>query len=106
MQEDLEKFKENNTLIVGISYDPVDTLAKFANGSKVSFPLLSDVGAKVIEEYDLLNETPRFKIAHPATILIGKDGVIKAKLFEEGYAKRHSNDALIEETKKLKGTDN
>ena len=72
-----------------MSYDPVDILANFAKRRGISFPLLSDRGSKVIDAFGIRDESRKDGLPHPGTFLIGADGRVKAKLFHEGYRKRH-----------------
>jgi peroxiredoxin len=88
--------------VVGISYDSVEVLAKFADKKMITFPLLSDVDSSVIKAYGLLNQEAKGKqagIPYPGTFLIDSQGMIRAKLFHEGYSKRHSADDLIKAAK-------
>ena len=104
LQSDLKKI-EKDTQVIAISYDSVEVLAKFADRRKITFPLLSDSGSKTIRAYRLLNKEARGKaegIPYPGTILIDKDGVIRAKLFLEGYKDRHSTDDLIKAAQSIK----
>lgn len=101
MQKDLERFHEANLQIVGISYDSEEILKRFADGSQIKFPLLSDPEVKVIEAYELLNDKARQKIAHPATLVIDQTGKVREKLQLEGYRKRHSTDVLLEAARRL-----
>ena len=41
-------------------------------------------------------------IPYPGTILLDKDGVIRAKLFLEGYKDRHATDDLIKAARSIK----
>jgi peroxiredoxin len=87
---------------VAVSYDPVDVLAKFAGKRDITFPLLSDPDSKVIVAYGLLNKEAKGKtkgIPYPGTFLIDKDGVIRAKLFLDGYRQRHSTEELLKAIK-------
>jgi peroxiredoxin len=81
-------------------------LAKFADKHKITFPLLSDPDSKTISAYGLLNkeakDTKVEGIAYPGTMLLDKDGVIRAKLFVEGFKERHSTDDLIKAAKSIK----
>jgi peroxiredoxin len=80
-------------------------LAKFADKRKISFPLLSDPDSKTIGAYGLLDKEAKGKaegIPYPGTILIDKEGVIRAKLFHEGYKDRHSTDELIKAAQSIK----
>lgn len=64
----------------------------------IGFPLLSDDGSKTIRAYGL-----HFKMGlpHPGTILIDKQGVVRGKLFLEGYRQRHSTEQLLQAAKAL-----
>ena len=94
-----EKFAEADVRIVGISYDDVKILKTFSDAQDLEITLLSDDGSKVIKAYDLLFQRG---LPQPATILIGKDGKIQAKLSREGYRARHSVDELLEVASKIK----
>ena len=64
----------------------------------ITFPLLSDPDSKTIRAYGLLNKEAKGRaegIPYPGTMLISADGVIRAKLFVDGYKDRHSTDELI-----------
>ncbi len=79
--------------MVGVSYDPVETLAKFAHAKGITFPLLSDPDSSTIRAYGIY-----FKdgLPHPGTFLIDRQGIVRAKLFRQGYARRHTSGELIE----------
>jgi peroxiredoxin len=73
-------------------------LAKFADKRQITFPLLSDPGSTTINAYGLLNKEAKGKtegIPYPGTFLIDKEGVIRAKLFLDGYRERHSINELL-----------
>jgi len=93
---------------VGLSYDKVDVLQKFASAKGIQFPLLSDPESKVIRQLGIANTKPKkgsskYNIAHPLTILINKDrtvgGVIAATV-----RKRHNADQLIEAYAAMSGS--
>jgi peroxiredoxin len=80
-------------------------LAGFAAKSKITFTLLSDPGSKTIIAYGLLNKDAKGKtegIAYPGTMVIDQDGVIRAKLFLDGYRDRHTAKDLIKAAKGIK----
>jgi peroxiredoxin Q/BCP len=104
LQADLKKIEDAGLQVVAVSYDAVDVLARFAGDRKITFPLLSDTDSKTISAYGVLNKEGKGKlegIPYPGTFLIDKKGVIRAKLFKEGYKERHSTDELIAAAKKL-----
>jgi peroxiredoxin len=67
--------------------------------------LLSDPGSKTIIAYGLLNKDAKGKTAgipYPGTILIDRDGVIRARLFLDGYRDRATTKDLIDAAKAIK----
>jgi peroxiredoxin len=101
LQADLKKIEGAGVTVVAISYDPVDVLADFAKSKGITFPLLADAGSKTIDAYGI-RDAEGNGYPHPGTFLVDKEGVIRAKLFEEGFKKRHSTEALLEAAKGLK----
>ena len=102
----MESIKRANIQVVAVSYDAVETLAKYGAENKITFPLLSDPESTTIDAYGIRNKdvpegSRRDGIPHPGTFLIGQDGVIRTKLFYS-IRKRHSPRELIEAAEKLK----
>lgn len=111
MQKDLKKIEAAGVKVVGISYDSVEVLKGFAEKRKIEFPLLSDPDSKTIAAYAVRNKETAGKsfgkinldgIPYPGTILVDKDGVVRTKLFVEGYVQRHSTDELVKAVEALK----
>ena len=80
---------------------PHDSLKEFAEQRGITYPLLSDEGSHTIDAYGI-RDAQGEGIPHPGTILIDSAGFIRAKLFQEGFAARHSVEALIAAAKGLK----
>jgi peroxiredoxin len=98
LQHDLKSIEDAGVQLVGISYDSPAVLKRFTDRSKITFPLLSDPGSKTIEAFHIRNEAAKGKAAgvpHPGTFILDRQGVIRAKLFLEGYRIRHTTDALL-----------
>lgn len=92
--------------LVALSYDPVETLKTFSDKKKLTYALVSDAGSKVIDAYGVRNEDVRGNkrmdgIPHPAIFVIGADGVVKAKLYEQSYRKRPPSSVVLETVKAL-----
>jgi peroxiredoxin Q/BCP len=105
LQRDLKSIEDAGVRVVGISYDDTKVLKAFSDRTKMTFPLLSDPGSKTIEAYHIRNEAAKGKaegVPNPGTFIVDQDGVIRAKLFLEGYRDRHTTDALIEAAKAVK----
>lgn len=98
LQNDLAKIEATGTRVLAISYDPVDGLSKFAERRKIAYSLLSDPGSKTIKAYGILNAEAKGRgegIPYPGTFVLDKEGIIRAKVFVDGYRERHSFDELL-----------
>jgi peroxiredoxin Q/BCP len=105
LQKDLKNLTDAGVVVVGISYDAVDVLDKFAKNQKIAFPLLSDPDHKTIIAYGLLNKEAKGRqegIPYPGTMILDKEGVIRAKLFFDGFVKRHTSEDIITAAKGIK----
>ena len=111
MQKDLKTIEAAGVKIVGVSYDSVEVLKTFAEKRKITFPLLSDPESKTIIAYALKNKETAGKkfgkvdldgVPYPGTLLVDKDGVVRAKLFVDGYRERHSVEELAKAAEGLK----
>ena len=74
-------------------------LKRFSDGAKITFPLLSDPESKTIDAYHIRNEAAKGRaegVPNPGTFVVDREGVIRAKLFLEGYRDRHTTEALVE----------
>jgi peroxiredoxin Q/BCP len=112
LQKELKTIEAAGVKVVGISYDSVEVLKGFADKRKITFPLLSDPDSKVIAAYGIRNKETAGKklgkidldgVPYPGTIIVDRDGVIRAKLFVDGYRDRHSIEELVKAAESLKG---
>jgi len=104
LQKDLGRIKKAGLQVVGVSYDSVDVLSQFAKQKKIAYPLLSDADSKVIDAFKIRNKRATGRqngIPHPATFVIDKSGVIRAKLAGT-VIRRHSTQQLLDAAKELK----
>ena len=88
--------------LVAISYDSAAILKHFSANSGITYSLLTDPGSKTIDAYGIRNkEAPErwSGIPHPGTFIVDTKGVIRSKLFLEGYKERHSVEALVQALK-------
>ena len=72
---------------------------------KIAFPLLSDPGSETIEAYHIRNTAARGKaegVPYPGTFILDQEGVIRAKLFLEGYRDRATAEAIVQAAKAVK----
>jgi peroxiredoxin len=92
--------------MVAVSYDPTETLERFATANNLDYRLLSDKGSKAIDAFGIRNESvkgsARFDgIPHPIILFIGVDGTVRAKLSEQRYQDRPPSGLVLETAKDL-----
>lgn len=105
LQTSLQEIEATGGQLVALSYDSTNILKRFAAKSAITYPLLSDAGSKTIDAYGIRNmEAPErwSGIPYPGTFVVGTNGVIRSKLFLDGYKERHAVEALVEALKKAK----
>jgi peroxiredoxin Q/BCP len=105
LQRDLKAIEAAGIQLVGISYDPPEVLKKFTDQSKITFPLLSDPESRTIDAYHIRNNAAKGKsegVPNPGTFFLNREGVIRAKLFLEGYRDRHTTEELLKAANAIK----
>ena len=105
LQTSRKEIEATGGQLVALSYDSTNILKRFAAKSAITYPLLSDAGSKTIDAFGIRNkEAPdRWSgIPYPGTFVVGTNGVIRSKLFLDGYKERHAVEALVEALKKAK----
>lgn len=100
LQSRLPDLAEQGLTVVAVSYDPVETLAKFAAEKKIAYPLLSDRGSAIIRRYGLLNETVdresrSFGVPHPGTFMLDAARTVRSRSFEERYQERNTAAGIV-----------
>ncbi len=105
LQSDLKSISDAGVQVIGISFDSPAVLKSFSDRAKITFPLLSDPESKTIEAFHIRNTSAQGKaegVPNPGTFILDQKGVIRSKLFLEGYRDRHTTDALIQAAKAIK----
>lgn len=105
-QQNLSKLEAADTQVLGVSMDSPFSNFNFAQQNGVTFPLLSDLGGKVTEEYGLTKvydiQGVKMTSARRATFLIDKSGkVIEQQVDNEAVDPTKTVEAC--ERHKLKG---
>ena len=73
-QDGISTFTESDSVVFGISTDPIARNTDFANELKIDFVLLSDEDGSVATDYGVYMDGP--KMAKRQTFVVGKDGKI------------------------------
>ena len=89
-RDDHDKYKAANTVVFGVSMDPIEMHKQFTEKDRLNFPLLVDTERKIIDAYGV-PVTDHW--AKRWTFLIDKDGKI-AKVYQKVDARIHSQELL------------
>ena len=100
LQGRYDDIKAQGLGLIAISYDPPETLKKFADSRGITFPMVSDPGSAIIRRYGLLNETQDpntrfYGVPHPGTFILDAKGVVVARYFEDAYQERYTAAAIL-----------
>jgi peroxiredoxin len=102
----LAQMKQRGYGLAGISYEPPAKNADFTAKRGIGYPLLSDPGSKIIDRYKLRD--PQYKkgslaygVPRPIIFILDRNGVVKAKLYEDTYKKRPPAKLVIETLDKV-----
>jgi peroxiredoxin len=87
--------------MAGISYDSPAILKTFIERRRIGYTLLSDPKSEVIDRYKLRDPqyppgSRAYGVPRPIIFILDRNGVIKAKLYEETYTKRPPATLVIE----------
>jgi hypothetical protein len=100
LQDRYDDIRKQGLGLVAISYDPPETLRRFAASRSISFPLISDPGSVLIRAYGILNEAEKpgargYGIPHPGTFIVDRKGVVVSRFFEDAYQERYSAASIL-----------
>ncbi|HEX3487550.1 MAG TPA: peroxiredoxin family protein [Micropepsaceae bacterium] len=92
--------------LAGISYDSPDILKTFIERRKLTYTLLSDPKSEVIDRYKLRDPqyppgNRAYGVPRPIIFILDRNGVIKAKLYEDTYTKRPPATLVVETLDKV-----
>ncbi len=90
-QQDLDKYQQHNTQIIGVSADSIDSHAKFCDSEGLKFPLLSDTDGKISKAYG--SWIAPYSMRH--TFIIDTKGILRATFTNVNPAP-HSQEVLTE----------
>jgi len=102
LQEAMPKFRAAGIRLYAVSYDEPEALADFARHHGIEFPLLADVGSRVIDRFGIRNhfvtvdQIPYYGIPFPGTYLVDEAGLVTQKFFQRSFAQRESAEAVID----------
>jgi hypothetical protein len=100
LQGRYDEIRKQGLGLIAISYDPPETLRKFADSRGIRFALISDPGSAIIRRFGILNEqeepgTRSYGIPHPGTFIVDRQGVVTARFFEDAYQERYTAATIL-----------
>jgi peroxiredoxin (alkyl hydroperoxide reductase subunit C) len=97
-QDELENFKKKNVEVLGCSVDSHFSHLAWLNTPKakggiegIEYGLISDLGASIAKDYDVLSEG---NVAYRASFLIDKNGIVRHQLINDLPIGRNVEEAL------------
>ena len=96
-RDERPKFGKKDAVILGVSFDDLESHKKFAGKYKLPFPLLSDADKKVAEAYGVYKEKSMYGRTYMgierSTFVIDKDGTI-AQIYRKVKVDGHGDEIL------------
>lgn len=99
IRDSQQEFDDLDTVVFGVSPDPVDKLVRFIDKHELNFDLLSDEGHAIADKYGVWGMKKfmgkEFMGLIRTTFIIGKDGRL-LKVMDKFKTKTHHEDLLAE----------
>jgi peroxiredoxin Q/BCP len=99
LQRNLKEIEASGGVVVGISFDPVKKLKRFAGKEAITFTLLSDSTSATIDAYAMRNPQANDGSATHGVIIIDQKGVIRARPSLLNHEDRPVVDELVKALK-------
>lgn len=101
------QLKDRGYKLVSVSYDAPEVLVAFMKKYETTYMMASDKGSAMIDAFDIRDpqygpKSKAFGVPKPAIFVVDQEGVVRAKLAEEGYKTRPPSGAIIEAIDSLK----
>jgi peroxiredoxin len=102
LQESLPQFHALGAEVWAVSStDATEKLAGYTKIKALTFPVLSDAALTLTKRYGVLNDA-RFGMAHPATLLIDRKGIVRFVRVDVDFRNRPSAKEILDVLRNLK----
>lgn len=100
LQEHLDDFRAAGLGVAAMTYDAAEVIREFREGAGIEYPLLSDTQARSVKALGILNEDyepgdSAYGIPYPGVFVVDRRGIIRAKIFIEGYDTRLHAESVL-----------
>ena len=85
-QLDLPKFESLDTQVLGVSVDHIGAQQAFAEKLGLTYPLIDDFSRDIVQKYGVMDDNPNspfFRYAKRAYVIIDKQGIVRGKWMGE-----------------------
>lgn len=101
LQEHIAGFRNAGLGVAAMTYDAPAVVNDFRAGAGIDYPVLADIDAASVKALGILNEDyapgdSAYGIPHPGIFVLDPEGIIRAKVFIEGYDTRLHADSVLE----------
>ena len=98
--EQAAEFRKRGYGVASLTYDQPGLLRFFRQRFELRYAMLSDPESRVIRAFDILNdEIPKqhewYGVPYPGMYLIGPDGVVQQKFFEDDVLERYTPASVL-----------
>lgn len=106
LSEHQQEFAYLGIRVAAITYESPDMHLKFTKKHDIGYPLLSDLNARYVLAFGILNDSYEpghraYGIPHPGIFLLDSTGIVRAKFSEERYQDRPSIDRVLKAAKEM-----
>ena len=101
MAEDYNDFKRAGAELIAVSVDDQSFAWSMGQTTGAKFQILSDSDKKTIAAYGIVNAAEHNGIAHPSVFILDREGKIRFLHVGKDAQDRPSDEAIIEEVKKI-----
>ena len=101
MAEDYNDIKRAGAELIAVSVDDQSFAWSMGQTTGARFQILSDSDKKTIAAYGIVNAAEHDGIAHPSVFILDREGKIRFMHVGKDPQDRPSDEAIIEEVKKL-----
>lgn len=98
LQLSIDEIHRRGCVLATVVVDPVETNATLARDAGLSFPILSDATRATLDAYDLRHDgagPDGSDIAHPASVLVDADGVVRWTYVSDNLRVRATPDRVL-----------
>jgi peroxiredoxin len=103
-QLDLPKFESLDTQVLGVSVDHIGAQKAFADKLALTYPLIDDFSREIVKKYGVMDDdpdSPFFRYAKRAYVLVDKRGIVRYKHIMDELSHLLDSEVILSEVAKI-----